>query len=70
MLKGDLTTLKRLADARGVKALAYFAGNTTQETLDVAIEVLGKNNVFVFEDPTPKDYQRLLQQYQKNLGGN
>lgn len=49
---GDhLSRLKQVADQNGVKAQAYLAEGTPQETLDLARKHLGKENVFTFKDP-------------------
>ena len=44
-----LNILKRVADAKGVKAMAYFEKGTPQSVIDVAKRQLGENNVVVFE---------------------
>jgi len=47
---GDrLSSLKRLADAHHVKALAYFEEGTPQTAIDVATKWLGKENVHLFK---------------------
>ena len=57
-----MSTLKKVADSRGVKAQAYFAEGTPQAAIDVAIERLGSaNNVFTFEEVTSEDRSRLPQ---------
>ena len=61
-LENRMSTLKKVADSRGVEAQAYFAEGTPQAAIDVAIEQLGSaDNVFTFEDVTPEDRSRLLQ---------
>ncbi len=60
-LIGDLRNLKRIADSRNLKAQAYFADNTPQKALDIAVAELGIENVFTFPDATRDDFQRLNQ---------
>ena len=61
-LRTRMSTLKKVADSRGVKAQAYFAEGTPQAAIDVAIEELGSaDNVFTFEDVTSEDRSRLPQ---------
>ena len=48
---GDQTArLKRIADANGVKAQAYFVDDISQAAIDIAKEKLGEENVFVFPE--------------------
>jgi hypothetical protein len=47
-LGGNLSRLKQLADAHGVKALAYFEAGTPQSAIDMATKWLGKENVHIF----------------------
>lgn len=42
--------LKRIADANGVKAQAYFVDDISQAAIDKAKEKLGEENVFVFPE--------------------
>jgi filamentous hemagglutinin len=46
---GDrLRSLKETADARGVKALAFFEEGTPQSVLDIAARHIGAVNVRIF----------------------
>ena len=44
-----LNILKRVADSKGVKAMAYFEKGTPQSVIDVAKRQLGESNVVVFD---------------------
>ena len=45
-----MARLKRVADANGVKAQAYFVDNTSQSAIKTAKEKLGEGNVFLFPE--------------------
>jgi len=48
-LREKLGIVKYAADEKKVESQAYFEKGTPQSALDVAGDVLGKENVFVFE---------------------
>ena len=58
-LNEQLEKVNRIANSLGVSGQYYFADNTPQEAIDVAIEILGAENVFVFSDVLLEDLPRL-----------
>ena len=60
-LRTRMSTLKKVADSRGVKAQAYFVDSTPQAAINTAIKELGTNNVFTFQEVTSQDTSRLPQ---------